>query len=453
MTFNQNRPEDEYADKFTEAAENWDLERLYADLEKAKQQQPERRNEVQLTPFEKACLRGLLCGESSLQIAKKLSREPRGLRVDLSRGLYQYLKTLTGQEQINNWRDIPRWLEKAGYKQKRPPQPSNSPDPYVERPPIEERCYEEIGQPGALLRIKAPKGMGKTWLLNKILTKAQSQGYHKVYISLLNANEKVLNDLDSFLRWFCKGIRQGLRLPTQLPESGEFSTFDSQECKTYFEYYVLTQIDSPLVLGLDVVDRLFPYPIAVDFLSMLRSWHEEAKSYDIWNKLRLVMAYSTEVYIPIDAHSSPFNVGESVELLEFNQEQVNDLSRRYKLELGSTSLEKLMDAVGGHPYLVGLTFKEIPRRNASLEELLPLANMPSGIYYNHLQKLLDALTNRPELAEAMKQVVDANEPVTIEADELAFQLYSLGLVKFNKNGGMPSCKLYRQYFRDRLRRA
>jgi hypothetical protein len=40
---------------------------------------------------------------------------------------------------------------------------------YVERPPIERLCYETIVQPGALIRIKAPKQMGKTSLMLRIL--------------------------------------------------------------------------------------------------------------------------------------------------------------------------------------------------------------------------------------------------------------------------------------------
>ena len=39
---------------------------------------------------------------------------------------------------------------------------------YIDRPPIESRCYETIDQPGALIRIKAPRQMGKTSLMARI---------------------------------------------------------------------------------------------------------------------------------------------------------------------------------------------------------------------------------------------------------------------------------------------
>ncbi len=40
---------------------------------------------------------------------------------------------------------------------------------YIERPPIEEKCYKEIVKPWALIRIKSPQKMGKTLLLEKLL--------------------------------------------------------------------------------------------------------------------------------------------------------------------------------------------------------------------------------------------------------------------------------------------
>ena len=45
--------------------------------------------------------------------------------------------------------------------------PLNSPF-YIERPPTELICFEEILQPGALIRIKAPRQMGKTSLMARI---------------------------------------------------------------------------------------------------------------------------------------------------------------------------------------------------------------------------------------------------------------------------------------------
>jgi tetratricopeptide (TPR) repeat protein len=110
-----NSPEEQ----FILAANDWDLERLYKDLADAKLKVAPHKRKRELTEVEKLHLRGLLCACSPSDIAKKLHREERGLRADLSSTVYLYVKQLTPGKvdiRLNNWRDIPDWLEQAGYK-------------------------------------------------------------------------------------------------------------------------------------------------------------------------------------------------------------------------------------------------------------------------------------------------------------------------------------------------
>ncbi|MBE9116463.1 hypothetical protein IQ249_11185 [Lusitaniella coriacea LEGE 07157] len=97
---------------FQQAQDNWKLEQLYQDLTTAKQEYCGKRKK--LTPVEMSCLRGLLCGYSPPEIATELNREPRGLRVDLSRGLYRYVEVLAQREsnELNDWRDVASWLSR-----------------------------------------------------------------------------------------------------------------------------------------------------------------------------------------------------------------------------------------------------------------------------------------------------------------------------------------------------
>ena len=73
---------------------------------------------------------------------------------------------------------------------------------YVERPPIEQNCYQAIIEPGALLRIKAPAKMGKTLLLEKILEYGNQKNYKTVKFDFQLADPSVLTDLKTFLQWF-----------------------------------------------------------------------------------------------------------------------------------------------------------------------------------------------------------------------------------------------------------
>jgi transcriptional regulator with XRE-family HTH domain len=329
---------------------------------------------------------------------------------------------------------------------------------YVDRPPIESRCYETILQPGSLLRIKAAKRMGKTSLIDRILDRAAKESYQTVRLSLLLADQAVLKGLDEFLRWFCVVVSRQLKLQPQLGDYWEEGLGSNYKCRMYFEEYVLTQINRPLVLALDDVDRIFPYGhIAGDFFGLLRAWHEEAKSHNIniWKKLRLIVAHSTEVYIPLNINRSPFNVGVPIELPEFTLEQVQDLAKRRGLHLdavGAQGLAPLLEMVGGHPHLVQLAIYSLTHQEITFEQLLQTAHTESGIYSDHLRGHLWNLQEHPELATAMKKVVDATTPVQLEP-MLAFKLQSLGLVKLNGNYVNIRCLLYSQYFSANLIRS
>jgi hypothetical protein len=130
-----------------------------------------------------------------------------------------------------------------------------------------------------LIRIKAPRQMGKTSLLNRIVAHAAQQDYQTVRLNLLQAEGAVFSSLNKFLRWFCACVSQELELPSQLSEYWDEDRGSIVNCTTYFEAHLLEQIGSPIVLALDEVDRVFQSTeIAQGFFPMLRSWHEEAKT-------------------------------------------------------------------------------------------------------------------------------------------------------------------------------
>ena len=89
---------------------------------------------------------------------------------------------------------------------------------YVERMPCESECYSAIKQPGALIRIKAPRQMGKTSLMARILEHASKQGCRAVPLSFQHADRSTFNDLGTFLRWFCMKVAHKLKLPNRLDE-------------------------------------------------------------------------------------------------------------------------------------------------------------------------------------------------------------------------------------------
>nr|WP_199301698.1 AAA-like domain-containing protein [Trichocoleus sp. FACHB-90] len=320
---------------------------------------------------------------------------------------------------------------------------------YVERPPIEADCYETIDKPGSLIRVKAPRQMGKSSLMTRILNHAEKQGYQTACLNFQDVDAEFLSSLDQFLQWFCATITDKLNLPDKLGDYWKGVLGSKNKCTNYFQRYLLSEINRPVTLGLDEVDEVFKHPtIAADFFGLLRAWHERAKNEPVWKKLRLVIVHSKEVYIPLNINQSPFNVGLPIELPELTQVQVQDLVKRHGLHWNDSELEQLMRLVGGHPFLVRVALYQIARSRMTFQKLQQLAPTEEGPYSDHLRRHLLNLKNDQDLLAAFKQVIAAEIPVDCGTE--AFKLRSMGLVKLQGNKVMPLCDLYRQYFHDRL---
>ena len=328
------------------------------------------------------------------------------------------------------------------------PVPPNSPF-YILRPNVEALGMKSIVKPGALLRIKAPRLMGKTSLVYALLAFVEAQDCATVYLDLRSIDRAIANDLERLLRWLCASVCRQLKLPNRLADYWDSEIFGSNDnCTAYFEEYLLSAIDRPLVLALDNVDRIFPHrEITDDFFGMLRSWHEKGRIAKVWQTLRLVLSHSTEAYIPLDYNQSPFNTGIPIELPEFDSDRIREIAHQYRLDLSEEDIRSLQDLVGGHPYLVRLALHEMSAKTLSCDRLLEEIDSGAGIYSDHLRRMWVALQENEALVTALKTVVDAEEPVSL--DPIAtYKLHSMGAIEYADNRVTTRCALYRNYFRS-----
>ncbi|KYC42520.1 serine/threonine protein kinase [Scytonema hofmannii PCC 7110] len=385
-----------------------------------------------------------LCQKLSLIIGRRVTKKN-------CRALLEFYATAQAYQTITTSpRQLPThiWTN----KQKLPRFPSGSvplDSPYyIQNTAIQEQAFAEISKPGALIRLEAPREMGKTSLLLRILEYAHHLGYRTVSLNLEEHLEgEILTDLNRFLRWLCANISLQLGLEPKLDDYWDWDLGSKVSCSLFLRNHVLEQTGSPIVLALDDVNHIFEYPqVAKEFFPLLRSWYEEAKRQPIWQKLRLIVIHSAEVYMPLQLHQSPFNVGLPIQLRNFNLAQVQQLSQNYGIDWADDNEVKfLTDMVGGHPALVHLALYHLSGGEISLTQLLEDAPTPVGIYYHHLQRHWAALQAQPKLASAFERVMHTTNPVSLES-LLADKLSSMGLIKLENDRAIPSCQLYRQYF-------
>ncbi|MEH2204139.1 MAG: AAA-like domain-containing protein [Nostoc sp.] len=327
---------------------------------------------------------------------------------------------------------------------------------YIPRPPIEELAYAEMAEPGSVICIKSPKKMGKSSLILRLLAHANKQGFRTVTLDFQQADKAVFASLDKFLRWFCANVSRELQLETKLNDYWDEDMGSKVSCSIYFQKYLLSALSSPLILVLNEVDWVFEYQeITGELLPLVRSWHEQAKRVEIWQKLRLVLVYSTEILVPIKLTQSPFNIGLTINLPPFTKEQVQDLAQRHGLDwTDGKDADSLMAMVGGNPYLVRLALYQLVGKGGlkgDLGQLLQQAPTEAGIYNQSLRQYLLALRDEPELGDAFYEVINTTY-VKLEP-RLAYKLQSIGLINLEGDRSTPACELYRLYFQQYLKKS
>ncbi len=317
---------------------------------------------------------------------------------------------------------------------------------YIQRLPHEGLAYAEIEKSGSLLRVKAPRKMGKSSLMLRLMNHAEMLGYRTVLIDFLQTDTAIFENTNKFFRWLCSNIARKLNLEPKLSDYWDEDMGSKVSCTLYLESYILPQINCHLVLAFNELNCVFEHKnITQDFLPLIRFWYEQGRQNKTWQNLNLVLVQSTEIYVSLNINQSPFNVGLAIELPTFNFEQIKDLAQRYQLNLRDNQIQELTNLVGGHPYLVHLALYHLGCDLITLEELLQTSATLTGIYRDHLQSLWIILQKEPELAMAMQRVATATESIQLEP-MIAYQLYSLGLVNLAGNYCTSSCELYRLYF-------
>ena len=331
---------------------------------------------------------------------------------------------------------------------------------YIERPPLEKFCREQIDEAICLLRITAPTRMGKTMLVNRTLALAREGNYKTIKIDFKDPRSPKTKD--DFLSHLCSELSSILDIYCSRNSINE-------DCLTH----LIDKMQGNLLLALDSFEVLFSRKKdCVDIGSFLRFCHEQSKSYDTvgrnWRKLRIMIAYSTAKIPDFPTDQSPFNVGKIVDhklgLKGFTSEQAKELlSIKYPQligQLSDTDLKSLVDFLNGHPELIQQSLLHLNYYQETMESFLAKAPTEEGIFLDHLSLILTTLEKQSQsqsllekqsqsLIEDYKRVLTQG-PIQLEDNRSSFVLRNLGVIKPLGNDYISSCDLYLKYFSNQF---
>jgi hypothetical protein len=322
-------------------------------------------------------------------------------------------------------------------------------DPWYIHRTSDDEAFRTISQHGLTMVIKGSRQMGKTSLLARVINKAMQMGKRCALIDFQMLGRESLASQSAFFQRFSREVEEGLDLGTAGATWDKGLSYP-QNLTHQIEKNVLAVLDAPLVLAIDEADFLFQASFSSDFFGMLRSWHNRRGNVlkgKLWKKLDIVLVISTEPYLLIESpYESPFNVAEVVYLSDFDVGQVRGLNQMHQSPLQPTQVDQLYELLHGQPYLTRKAFHLIKSGTPAVQVFASAAN-DTGPFGDHLRNYFLRLLNYPDVAAALKQVMLGRG---CSNKKLAYRLESAGLVKTEGDKVVPRCRLYAEYFGDRL---
>jgi hypothetical protein len=319
----------------------------------------------------------------------------------------------------------------------------------AEDPEVQDALYT----PGATLRIKGPRQVGKSSLLARALRHCREAGALVLLTDWQNLPHAALASAEGFYSTLAYKLADQAGIDADpasafLPGRAPGDNFD----RFIQRLLVPAAGDRPIVWAIDEADRIFGCDFRDEVFGKLRAWHNDrALDPDSpWARFSLVLTYSTEAHLFIaNLHQSPFNVGTAVALKDFTLPESAELNESYGRPLtGMTAVERLYRLVGGHPFLTSRAFYEAKRHGLTLDQLEALADQPDGPFHDHLERLRFTLGLNPDLAEAVRlHLLEQTAPTP----EQFVRLCAAGVMTGPSPAQMqPRCALYALYLRQVL---
>jgi hypothetical protein len=316
---------------------------------------------------------------------------------------------------------------------------------YIERTADSQLRNQLVGQ-GTTTTIQAGRQTGKTSLLIHAIHASRGEQRKDIYLDFQLVDKSSLDDLQSLLRYLTEAIAEQLDLDWELADGyWQAARNPAQTFNRFLQREVLQRFDHQILLAIDEADLLLDVSYKKHFFALLRAWDSRRAFDPDWRKLNLVLVISTHPYLLIDdVNLSPFNVGLTIQLKDFNPEQVSNQNQRHGSPLKAHEIPVLMELVGGHPYLVRQAYFTLVSEGLSLQDLLTIASSPEGPFGKHLLYYQHSLKKNPALMDAFRQVLRAQD---VPDEVLLERLSAVGLVRHEQGSWRPRCGLYESFFR------
>lgn len=304
-----------------------------------------------------------------------------------------------------------------------------------------------VARRDSIVLVKGARQMGKTSLLARGLKQARQSGARVVLTDLQKLTAGQMASAEALFLTLAEAIADQLELDIAPEVAWNRERGWNVNFERFMRREVLGRLETPLVWGLDEVDRLFGCPFSAEVFGLFRAWHNERSLNPDgpWSRLTLAIAYATEAHLFItDLNQSPFNVGTRLALEDFTPTEVAELNRRYQSPLRDMdALTRFCALVGGNPYLVRRGLHSLTMEPRGIAAFEAETVREDGVYGDHLRRMLQALRQDVDLSEAVRALLRGGPCPTPDS---FFRLRSAGVVVgTTMENARLRCLLYQRY--------
>ncbi len=336
-----------------------------------------------------------------------------------------------------------------------PPVPPMEPEPpnplFIERQ-ADRETIRAIMSRERIVSISGPRQSGKTTTLHAALKTARSNGFRVISTDYCRITATQVETPDSFCRALAHSLQ--VQIPSALAPEKMWNSSDIplDNLENYVTHCLGKCAPARLIWGMDEVDRIFACEYRHDVYARFRAWSNEdiLLTGNHWDRMTLVLTHATEASQLIqNPLQSPFNIGVQISIGDFSREELKRINSLYDNPLKSEDdITQFYRLTGGHPFLVTHGLRTMQEREMSLPALLCEVHRLDGLYGAHLDKMLSALQENPDLSA---RLIDLLQDKPCRDDQTFLRLQRGGLLKRQENG-RPAlrCELYRDFLASQL---
>jgi hypothetical protein len=218
----------------------------------------------------------------------------------------------------------------------------------------DEEVFNALHRPRAMITVRGPRQTGKTSLIMRVYAaiRHSEDRLRTAFLDFQALPHEALHSLDMIWRTIAISIAEQLQLDVWHASVWSLDGSYDRNFSRFLDCFVFSDNETPLVICLDEVDRVFSSPAKSQFFASVRAFYNRGAMDPAWRKVRWLLGTSSEpTFFLEDITQSPFNIGLRVELNTFTTDEVTEFAQRHGLIMERDLLDKIMDYVGGHPYL------------------------------------------------------------------------------------------------------